>query len=489
MTIQEPPILRAEDRAVLERLQAAMGSEGKKSAIEIMQAWSGDNRESVQTQKLKNYWEGYHLLHYITHIKNTLEASARDRLIKLVVKHIHRNGFAAIQSFPTSGKTTGIAAHRVSSIFKVAGGFRDHSRCIDEDHGEQCSATDLTECRYSLLMGMLGYFEFCRDQQLPVEQFIETQSGEGVAGLSCESPAVAHYTNGLGLDQTINSIQNFLATRNTPQQISTVNENAPLPSSSKVTASPSIARGLAASYHWRRALLVAWLLVFIVSAAWWLYPKPNAEQGYQQAVNAVNNKKYANAISALKQVLEANSEFVDAYYLLAEIYTTLADTENAIQYYRAGIEKDSHTRPQAYNNLALLLLAQDRVSDTLVLLDQAEANISAQTPSEQWTQMGVIFKNRAWAHWKMGSNAQALTFINNAQKFLSSAQKLDQYPEIFCLHALIAKADAPNDEAAEECIARFKKHQKNQISANEMLPPLSGVSYDLYLQVLKLGAQ
>lgn len=481
MTVNESPELRPEDRVVLERLQTAMGSEGKKEAIEATNAWSDEKQESVQTHKLKTYWEGYHLLQFVTDIKNSLEPSEKDRLIKHVIKHIHPNGFAALQSFPTSGKTTGIAAHRVRAIFKVAGGFKDHSQCTSDDHKEHCTASDLTQCKYSLLFGMLGYLEYCRDQQLPVAQFAQKHLDQPQNNAHSAKDDQTIYVNGPDLDRSIQNFKNYLNARNSPIEVTSSASTAP----SKSTA--SLAKTLTPRGIWSRAAWASLLLFLIAITGLTLYPNPGGEANYEQAVVAVNKKEYSRAISLLNHALEKNNDLVEAYYLLAEVYTVLADNENAIKYYRAGIEKDSQMQPRAYNNLALLLLAQNQVHDTLVLLDQAEAHTTTTIPTEKWALSGILFKNRAWAHWKMGSNAEALELIERAQKFLGSAQKLNEYPEVFCLHALIAEDSENRNLAAQECINRFKNHRRNQrnTDSSATLKTFTGASYDLYLRVLK----
>lgn len=496
MAMQETPILRAEDELVLSRLKAAMGSKGKQRAIEKTQAWSGDDKERLQTHKLKKYWEGYHLLGYMTHLRDSLEEPASSRLMKHIKMHISDNGFSAIQSFPSSKKTVGISAVRVSSILKVAGGFGDHALCKDEDHGQHCSATDFTECKYSLLMGILGYMEYCRDHKLPIEQFSNHCPDHENASTEYEDLHIPRYSNGEALDQTIDSVRTFLASRNSPVGNKIKGENA-LDNTLKNSLETSALKDSSASQPKQmlmrtkpRVVLAALLLMFFCSAAWLANQSSSADLEYQHALRAVDSKNYAKAIALLKSILNEHGNYIDAYYLLAEIYTNLADTETAIRYYREGIENDPIKRPQAYNNLALLLLAQHQASDALVLLDQAELKISAQTPLEQWAQKGIIYKNRAWAYWALGSKAQALKPIENAQKFLSSAQKLDQFPEVFCLQALIEPSQKPFSGAAQECIKRFEKLQKHAIAdAGGMLNPPSGVSYDLYLQVLKQESQ
>lgn len=219
-----------------------------------------------------------------------------------------------------------------------------------------------------------------------------------------------------------------------------------------------------------------------------LEPPLKSEEYYDLGVIAMNQKKDSKAIDLFIKAIEKNNTNVDAYYGLADVYAEMAGIEKAIEYYYRGIEIDGNLHPRAYNNLALLLLSQGDVGNTLVLLDKAEGKITTSIAEEQWAQSGIILKNRAWAFWKNGVYAEAMDYIVEAQKKLGAAQMLGEFPEVFCLHALIARHTGDKtDRAEQECITRIKANQTNQRDGgtNKRVSPIGGIIYDIYQLVLK----
>jgi len=225
------------------------------------------------------------------------------------------------------------------------------------------------------------------------------------------------------------------------------------------------------------------LIAWGVFALW-----ENQTTYYERGIMAKEQKQHAKAIELFRMAINKENRNVGAYYELADIYAELTDQDKAIDYYREGIAKDTKFSSRAYNNLALLLLSQGDINSTLALLYRARKNIVTPIEKERWAQSGIILKNRAWAYWKKELYIKAMKFIIQAQEQLGPAQMLDLFPEVFCLHALIAKHTGDDPGPAEQlCINRFEAYQAKQQSGalGNTIKPIRGMTYELYLLVLK----
>ena len=213
----------------------------------------------------------------------------------------------------------------------------------------------------------------------------------------------------------------------------------------------------------------------------------NQSNDYELGVIAKEKKQHANAIDFFKRAIEKDSKHAEAYYELADIYAELTDNDSAVEYYRKGIEKDTQFSRHAYNNLALLLLDQNDIENTLLLLDRAQQQIVTPIEQERWAQSGIIFKNQAWAYWKAELYTEAMKHIIQAQEQLGPAQMLDEFPEVFCLHALITKHIGDPTTAEQLCISRFEAYQAKQQNGEfgNTIKPIHGMTYELYLLVRK----
>jgi len=213
----------------------------------------------------------------------------------------------------------------------------------------------------------------------------------------------------------------------------------------------------------------------------------NQTDYYERGVMAKEQKQHSKAIDYFRMAIENDNKNADAYYELADIYADLTDHDIAIENYRKGIAEDTTFSIRAYNNLALLLLSRNDINNTLVLLDRAQQNITTSVEKERWAQSGIILKNQAWTYWKKELYAEAMKLIIQAQELLGPAQILDQYPEVFCLHALIANHTGDPGPAEQQCINRFEAYQAKQQSGafGYTIKPLQGMTYELYLLVLK----
>ncbi len=229
-------------------------------------------------------------------------------------------------------------------------------------------------------------------------------------------------------------------------------------------------------------LLVFPLVLLTVFLVW-----SNQTSFFEHGIMAKKSGHHSEAIDYFKQAIEKNDERANAYYELADIHADLTDNNLAIENYRKGIAEDTQFSVRAYNNLALLLLTQGDTNATLVLLDRAQQNITTSIEKERWAQSGIILKNQAWAYWQMGLYSEAMKLITQAQEQLGPAQRLDLFPEVFCLHALIAQHTGDPSSAEQLCINRFEAYQAKQQSGafGSTIKSIHGMTYELYLLVLK----
>ena len=233
----------------------------------------------------------------------------------------------------------------------------------------------------------------------------------------------------------------------------------------------------------QRALVIFGHLAFwgfVLLLCWVILPW-TSEFCRERAQDAKDQRQYTKAIDYLERSLYQNSDNALAYYDLAVIYEELADIEDAIKQYRMGIHVDPGYPADAFNNLARLLLLRGENSGALDLLDLAEQRSDQALPAEKWIRTGVIDKNRAWAYYNRELYSEAETYILSARGHLEAAQKLSEYPEVDCLHALIAWRNYDSDLAkrtAKLCTQSYEKHR------NDYSKPFQGASRELYLQVL-----
>ena len=221
----------------------------------------------------------------------------------------------------------------------------------------------------------------------------------------------------------------------------------------------------------------------------WYEMLPLCSRGhYESGIHAKEQRQYADAIDQLNRALYQESNNINAHYALADIFTELADIDSAVVHYRIGVLSDHAYHPRAFNNLARLLLIGGDTIGALDLLDLAEERISKTSADEQWAQTGIIEKNRAWAYWKLGLYSLAMKHIVLAQKFLGAAHGLSDIPEIYCLHALIAKHTGDSKPAEQACLSSYESYQadlSNKKHQGSTARPAQGATRELYLLVLK----
>jgi len=268
-----------------------------------------------------------------------------------------------------------------------------------------------------------------------------------------------------------------------PQSISEFELSNPSPPKSSSSDRPTVNTPHRFARLFVYPSLLVFPLVLLIAFLTW----NDQTSFFELGVMAKKDGQHSEAIDYFRQAIEKNDKRANAYYELADIHADLIDNNRAIENYRKGIAEDTKFSSRAYNNLALLLLSQNDINGTLALLGRARQNIITPIEKERWAQSGIILKNQAWAYWKAGLYTEAMKLIMQAQEQLGPAQMLDPFPEVFCLHALIAKHTGDPGPAEQLCINRFEAYQTKQQSDafGNTIKPIHGMTYELYLLVLK----
>ncbi len=238
--------------------------------------------------------------------------------------------------------------------------------------------------------------------------------------------------------------------------------------------------------------IVFWGMVPIL---WWIVLPLASDYFYGLGVEAKKKQHYANAIDLMQRSLYQQNHNAKAHYALAAIYEDLADVDSAMRHYRLGIHIDQDYPVEAFNNLSRLLLIRGNESGAMDLLDLAEQRIDHSRPDAEWLQTGVIHKNRAWVYWQLGLYADAEKHIVLAKQHLQATRFKHNYPEIECLHALVAQQNNQKriaKKSAELCLETYKNYRNNLDVAMEptkLNSPYQGASRELYLQILIEAAE
>ncbi len=75
---------------------------------------------------------------------------------------------------------------------------------------------------------------------------------------------------------------------------------------------------------------------------------------YQEALAKANLRDFDKAIILTKEAIDIDENFVEAYFLLGEVYTDNKQEKNAIDMFRKGIKLNPELFPPVYSNLANL---------------------------------------------------------------------------------------------------------------------------------------
>ena len=77
-----------------------------------------------------------------------------------------------------------------------------------------------------------------------------------------------------------------------------------------------------------------------------------ASKFYEEAVQSLNKKKYADAEDELKKAISKDNSFIEAYLLLGDVYYYEKKPEDAIDSYKKALEINSERYPNIYFTLA-----------------------------------------------------------------------------------------------------------------------------------------
>jgi outer membrane protein OmpA-like peptidoglycan-associated protein len=89
-----------------------------------------------------------------------------------------------------------------------------------------------------------------------------------------------------------------------------------------------------------------------------------AIDAYNQGIKKYTLHNYAEAIDLLKQAVEADQNFINAYFVLAEVYTDDNQYENAIDAYKKGLAINPLYYPRGYIRQGTLEFSLSRYEDS-----------------------------------------------------------------------------------------------------------------------------
>jgi outer membrane protein OmpA-like peptidoglycan-associated protein/tetratricopeptide (TPR) repeat protein len=90
-----------------------------------------------------------------------------------------------------------------------------------------------------------------------------------------------------------------------------------------------------------------------------------AEELYKSALEQLGLLYYDRAIYYLNEALKHDSNFIDAFFLLGQIYTDIQDDSLAIEFYKKGIVLNPDYYPPVYSEMATIEFNIGRYSDAL----------------------------------------------------------------------------------------------------------------------------
>lgn len=227
--------------------------------------------------------------------------------------------------------------------------------------------------------------------------------------------------------------------------------------------------------------VIVWSFAVILWVAW--LPL-QGHRNFNKGIEAQAQKNHLTAIRYFERARYQLGERADIHYHLANIHQDLSNVREAEVHYWLSIYQDDAYPAEAFNNLALLLLERDdKTLNALDLLDLAERRIALNMAQEEWLQRGIINKNRAWAYWKLGIPKTAKKYANEAVNNLVTADRLDDFPEVYCLLTLVNSTDNYNsteDSELQKAAPENCRHNQSRIQSK------NGAIREIYIEVLRL---
>lgn len=164
-----------------------------------------------------------------------------------------------------------------------------------------------------------------------------------------------------------------------------------------------------------------------------------SEHNYRKG-NEYNQQGNLNkAIEHFDRSIYQHSDNPTALLSLATLYEEIKDDKKAKQYYGLAVRHEAAPFT-ALNNLARLYINTDEHDEAIALLLRAQAHLwrTAQPDDDRLNvRQGVISKNLAWAYWIAKDTALAEQAVSEAASTLALAGAVSDYPEIYCLRALL----------------------------------------------------
>lgn len=172
----------------------------------------------------------------------------------------------------------------------------------------------------------------------------------------------------------------------------------------------------------------------------WLLALPwLSERNYNKGMSFNEQGKLNKAIEHFNQSIYQHADNPAALLSLAILHEEIKDEEKAKQFYVQVIRHE--TAPViALNNLARLYINSNEHDEAIALLLRAQTHLwqTAQpNDTELNLRQGVIAKNLAWAYWTAKDTTLAAQAIREADSALALAGAASNYPEIYCLKAIL----------------------------------------------------
>lgn len=100
--------------------------------------------------------------------------------------------------------------------------------------------------------------------------------------------------------------------------------------------------------------------------------KPSPELYYNYAQTMITQKKYASALTALRQAMRLKPDFLDAYCLVGTVLEKSNELDKALKIYRIILKMNPNC-PDALNRLGVLLMKKDNLEGAFMYLERAIA--------------------------------------------------------------------------------------------------------------------
>ena len=197
-----------------------------------------------------------------------------------------------------------------------------------------------------------------------------------------------------------------------------------------------------------------------------LYILPwSSEYNFNEGYKFAEQGEFEKAIFHLNRSIYQNPDNQDVLLTLATIYEDIKDDEKAKFYYYLAI-RNKASRYITLNNLSRLHLKKKENDEAIELLLRAEIDLlKTDHRDEMSKKIGIIYKNLAWAYWAAEDMSLAKKTILKAVSELEDANAVEDYPEVYCLLALLLE-DQPTNDLLIECEKGLEKQEPSSLNIN-----------------------